>query len=151
MNEENNKPTVVIDTNLFISAIINKKNTIPFTLITAWRNHQIQLFITESLIKEVETVLTREKIYKKYAISKKEIEKFITELRFSTTAISPTDIDFLPIRSRDPKDDKFLACALGGNCDYLITGDEDLLILNGKPELGKLQIIKAAEFLKRKT
>jgi hypothetical protein len=43
-----------------------------------------------------------------------------------------------------------LACALGGKCDYLITGDEDLLVLNGKEEVGKLQIIKVGAFLHRK-
>jgi predicted nucleic acid-binding protein len=70
---------------------------------------------------------------------------------------SPTGTEFvpaipffrLPLHSRDKKDDKFLACALGGNCDYLITEDEDLLVLNGKRELGKLQIITAHDSLKR--
>jgi predicted nucleic acid-binding protein len=55
----------------------------------------------------------------------------------------------LPIHSRDTKDDKVLRCALMGKCDYLITGDEDLLILNGRAELGNLHIVKAADFLKK--
>jgi hypothetical protein len=41
----------------------------------------------------------------------------------------------LPIHSRDEKDDALLACAFGGNCDYLVTGDEDLLVLNGKKRI----------------
>lgn len=53
----------------------------------------------------------------------------------------------LPIRSRDPKDNKLLACALSTNADYLITGDEDLLILNGNPALGALKILTAKDFL----
>src|SRR5262245_44893036 len=32
-------------------------------------------------------------------------------------------------RSRDPKDDPFLACALAGRAKYLITRDHDLLVL----------------------
>ena len=36
----------------------------------------------------------------------------------------------VPAFSRDPKDDKFIACALAGAAHFLITTDEDLLILN---------------------
>ncbi|MBD2777542.1 putative toxin-antitoxin system toxin component, PIN family [Iningainema sp. BLCCT55] len=31
---------------------------------------------------------------------------------------------------RDPKDNKFLEVALGGSADYLVTGDNDLLVLS---------------------
>ena len=53
----------------------------------------------------------------------------------------------LPIHSRDSHDDKFLAVALGGNAEYLITGDDDLLVLQGDPRLGTLQIVTAREYL----
>ncbi len=42
-----------------------------------------------------------------------------------------------------------MSASLAGNCAYLITGDEDLLVQNGKQELSNLKIIKAAEFLNR--
>jgi uncharacterized protein len=45
---------------------------------------------------------------------------------------------------RDPKDDKFLALAIDGKADVLITGDKDLLEL---PAVGNLRIINAADFL----
>jgi predicted nucleic acid-binding protein len=41
-----------------------------------------------------------------------------------------------------------LRCAIMGNCDFLLTGDEDLLTMNGLAELGNLRIIKVAEFLR---
>ena len=31
---------------------------------------------------------------------------------------------------RDPKDNKFLEIAVNGDADYILTGDQDLLILN---------------------
>ena len=31
---------------------------------------------------------------------------------------------------RDPKDDKFLELSVGGKADYLITGDQDLLVFH---------------------
>ena len=147
---ERNKPAIVIDTNLFISAIISKNNTIPYQLLLAWRNSRFQLITSDPLITEVEAVLKREKIYKKYNISQEEIAKLLRELRFSTKIVIPIEVNLLPIHSRDKKDDILLASALGGNCDYLITGDEDLLILDGHQKLGDLKIIKAEEFLRRR-
>jgi predicted nucleic acid-binding protein len=46
--------------------------------------------------------------------------------------------------SRDPKDNKFLALAVSGQADYLITGDEDLLVLKS---IGAIPIVSPAEFL----
>ena len=106
--------------------------------------------MSEDLIDEVENVLKREKIYNKYNISPEEVTEFISELQNSTNFITPLNLEALPIHSRDAKDDIMLACALAGKCDYLITGDEDLLILDGRRELGSLKIIKAAEFVQRK-
>ena len=48
-------------------------------------------------------------------------------------------------RSRDVKDDPFLACALSARADYLVTNDRDLLDL-GKP-FG-ISVVTPAEFLK---
>jgi predicted nucleic acid-binding protein len=69
----------------------------------------------------------------------------VTSLREATERVTP--LDSLPLHSRDPKDDKLLALALGGNADYLITGDQDLLVLNDNPGLENLRIITAAVFL----
>ena len=33
--------------------------------------------------------------------------------------------------SKDPEDNKFLACAQEGQADYLVTGDDDLLTVKG--------------------
>ncbi|NJN72953.1 MAG: putative toxin-antitoxin system toxin component, PIN family [Limnothrix sp. RL_2_0] len=54
-------------------------------------------------------------------------------------------LDTNTLVSRDPKDNKFLELAVDGNADYLITGDQDLLILH---PFQKTQIITPAQFLK---
>jgi len=46
---------------------------------------------------------------------------------------------------RDPKDDKFVACALSAGASYLISGDDDLLSLR---EVGAVKIIKVSDWLK---
>lgn len=51
---------------------------------------------------------------------------------------------YVPAVSRDPKDDPFLACVQGADCDYLVTGDLDLLTLK---TYGRTHIVTPAEFV----
>lgn len=44
---------------------------------------------------------------------------------------------------RDPKDQKFLEAYIGGEADYLITGNQDLLVMKNE----SLRIVTAEEFL----
>jgi putative PIN family toxin of toxin-antitoxin system len=94
--------------------------------------------------------LSREELKNKYHIEVDETQSFLNNLAVGTEFVTAMPQESLPIHSRDEKDDALLACAFGGKCGYLVTGDEDLLVLNGKKELGEIQIIKVAEFLQRK-
>ena len=46
---------------------------------------------------------------------------------------------------RDPDDNMVLECAVGGNAQYIVTGDKDLLVLK---TFRGVQIPRASEFLK---
>ncbi|MDE2025952.1 MAG: putative toxin-antitoxin system toxin component, PIN family [Patescibacteria group bacterium] len=142
-----NKPIILIDTNLLISSIIIKGRNTPNILFSAWKQDRYTLALSEELITEIENVLHKEKIYKKYHILPDEIKEFIKELRFSANLIIPLPFEDLPIHSRDIKDDKLLCCAIAGNCDYLVTGDQDLLVLSGDKLLGKIKIVTAKELI----
>ena len=48
-------------------------------------------------------------------------------------------------RSRDPKDDRYLACALGAKAEALVSNDRDLLALEGPCGVA---ILTPVEFLK---
>lgn len=50
----------------------------------------------------------------------------------------------IPAVSRDPKDNKFLATAHAANAEYLVTEDQDLLVLK---EYRGVRIITAAELI----
>lgn len=45
---------------------------------------------------------------------------------------------------RDPKDDIFIACAVEGEADYIVTGDKDLLDMD---EYQGIKIIRPEEFV----
>ena len=61
-------------------------------------------------------------------------------------------VDPVPLSSpvcRDPDDDNILAAALAGNCDCIVTGDKDLLVLKeylGIPILSPTAFHKSMEY-----
>ncbi|OGG08777.1 putative toxin-antitoxin system toxin component, PIN family, partial [Candidatus Gottesmanbacteria bacterium RIFCSPHIGHO2_01_FULL_43_15] len=64
------KPTVVIDTNLFISAII--RGGTPYKLLEAWKADKFILATTQTLFEEMAEVFARDYIYQKYKLDKAE-------------------------------------------------------------------------------
>jgi putative PIN family toxin of toxin-antitoxin system len=138
------KPRVVLDTNLFVSGIISPAGT-PNKLLQLWEQDRITLLTSPELLAEVENVLQRDSIKQKYQLTEERISELLTSLHQITEQVIP--LTPLPLHSRDPKDDKLLALALGGTADFLITGDNDLLVLDGNTALENLRIITAAAFL----
>src|SRR5713101_6064587 len=115
------RPRVVVDTNLFISAAINHHGY-PHELLLAWRSGIFTLLISEEQQAEIADVLSRPAISEKYGIS--ELDRTALLRRIERQGIKVNLAWRLPVSIRDTKDEKILAAALGGNADYLITGDE---------------------------
>lgn len=142
---EEQKLKVVVDTNLLISSAILSKS-LPDKLIKAWLKDSFTLLISREQLEEIKEVSQREKV-KKYPLFTKRIVELLENIEFVAQLIEPLSNKDLPLHGRDPEDDFMLASGLGGDVDYLVTGDEDLLVLNGNPALGKLKIITVKEFL----
>ena len=79
--------------------------------------------ISIPLFLEAQEVLSRDKIVRV------EVAQLLRALRLNARWAEPIPEHTLPFRSRDPKDDRLLACSLAGDADYLVTGDKDLLEL----------------------
>ncbi len=138
------RPRAVVDTNLFVSGTILKRGN-PYRLLLAWRASAFTLLLTGQQREELEDVFGRPAITERYRINQTEVE----ELRSGFDAAEPVvPSEAVPVYVRDPKDVKILAAALGGGADYLVTGDQDLLVLGGNPLLGSLSIVTVAEFLR---
>lgn len=96
-------------------------------------------------MSEVGQVLRRPHIQARHRLSDTRLSAFLLRVLTSSEVVTPlTD---LPLTSRDPKDDMFLAVALGGAAEYLVSQDDDLLSLRDASELGTLQILTPAELL----
>ncbi len=127
---------VVIDTNIWISALISKylRDRIQAILI----EDRISILFSSELLTEIENVVKRPKI-KKY-INENDTNTFLDILVSRGDLIAViTEIRIC----RDPKDDFILALCKDGSADYLITGDKDLLVLN---RFENTKIMTIAEF-----
>jgi putative PIN family toxin of toxin-antitoxin system len=139
-------PHVVVDTNLFVSGIILKRE-FPHDLLALWRDGSYVLLMSDSQYAEIEDVFARPEIMDKYGVTAIERAELLQLIRGAAVHVIANSE--LPVEIRDVKDEMILACALSGEADFLVTGDRDLLVLAGDSRIGHLQIITARAFLDR--
>jgi uncharacterized protein len=132
-----------VDTNLFVSAAL-RDHGIPGQIRAAWRREAFILVTSAELEGEVVEVFQRPELARRFRLPENLQAELLLALAGAehVRPLSP-----LPVHVRDPKDDKVLACALGGRVDYLVTGDPDLLALADEPAIGELHIITPRGFL----
>jgi putative PIN family toxin of toxin-antitoxin system len=127
---------VVLDSNIFVSSFFWRGN--PRKVFDRVINGQDELFITEEILEEIMTVLSR----KKFDLSKKEIADYVNIIEsFAIKIICNEKAEDV---SRDKNDNKILQCGQTGNVDYIITGDDDLLVLK---KYRNIKIINPKEYL----
>lgn len=120
-------PRVVFDTNVLLQALLNPLGPSGLCFDLA-RQSQIQLFISESTLSEIEEVIARPGIRSlMHENPTDQIERFLSELKaVAYHAIGKTDIFRL---DRDPKDEMIVELAVGCDADYIVSWDNDLLEL----------------------
>ena len=145
MTTSSNMPFVraVLDTNVYVSGIILSRGA-PFEVLEAWRRQVYTLVTSEAIIAELERVLRYPRIRNRYAITEQDVTRLVNSLRAEALVVAGNyEVDGV---SPDPDDDKFLACALEGQADYIVTGDPHLLNLK---HYHSVNILQAHDFLKR--
>jgi putative PIN family toxin of toxin-antitoxin system len=134
----------VIDTNLFISAIISPRG-IPHDLLARWRQGLFVVLSSPEQRAELTDVLARDWIKTRYFVSEPDIAALLRLLDSSAPVQVTANV---PVHVRDPKDIHIVAAAIGGHADYIVTGDRDILELDGHPALGDLRVTTATDFLR---
>ncbi len=132
------KIRIILDTNWYISATINRKSR--RRLYNFLTDQSISILYSEKLVEEYNDVMSREK-YVRIILPHQTA-------RFAALVISKLqeiNVRSSIVMSRDPKDNFLLALSKDGKANYLVTGDEDLLVLN---KIGGTRIIKMSEFEK---
>ncbi len=129
---------IILDTNIYVSALINKQFRQRLTRI--FDDSSIIILIDETLLTEVEDVSARPKISK--YLTPAERNEFLTYLRGRCEPVVVTSVVTV---SPDPDDDFLMSLSQDGKAQYLITGNKrDLLDLN---EFNGTRIVTLTEFL----
>jgi len=127
----------VFDTNVTVSALLFERSTPAEAFFSVLDEGEV--LISHDTLTELKDVISRKK-FDSY-LSREDRDRFLAMLVLKATAIDITE----EIHAcRDPKDDKFLELAVSGNAKWLVSGDDDLLVLN---PLRGISIVTPARFL----
>jgi uncharacterized protein len=128
---------VVVDTNVLVSAVLFRSSQ-PAIALRKVIQHDT-LLISQEIFEEWHEVLMRPKFdrYVAEALRTEFLETILDDAIW-------VEIQESVVACRDPKDDKFLSLAVSGQADFIVTGDQDLLVLH--PFRG-IAIFRPEEFL----
>ena len=113
---------VVIDTNIFISALMGGK--IARTVVDALIDSKSSLVISAELFNELTLTVNKPRLAP--FIQGENVTLLISFIKTKATFVKP--LEEITI-CRDPEDNKVLEAAVAGNADVIVTGDKDLLVL----------------------
>jgi hypothetical protein len=130
---------VVLDTTVFVRCFLGPRSAAGRIILQ--HNDRYRLFLALPMAEELLDVLTRPKLRAKMRASLQDVLKALGVLS-NADAVELSDI---PPVSRDPNDDMFLATALAAQADYLVTEDNDLLVLGS---YHGTQIVTVGQFLR---
>ncbi len=116
----------VLDTNVLVSGLVSEKGA-PRRILDAWLEERFTLVSSLYLVEELLHVLSYPRIAKRLSLDEGELAIIVAVL------LAKAEVTLgrlrLPGTTRDPKGDAVVACAKEGEADYIISGDQDLLVL----------------------
>lgn len=127
----------VIGTNVLVSALISPSGNEALLLLLAITQGLVRPCFSPAVLKEYSEVLARPK----FAFSQAEITAVIELLEARGDLLRPARLFGI---SPDPKDDKFMACALKALADFIVTGNKKDF---PEKQLRPTQVVSAGELL----
>lgn len=119
---------VVLDTNVLLSGIAYPAS-IPGKILAAWRHGSVEVLLSPFILDELRRVLPR--LSGRHGLTSAEIDDLVDILSIQAEIVDPL-AEGVP-ELRDAADQPILGTLLAARkapgCDYLITGDKDLLVL----------------------
>lgn len=130
----------VVDTNILVRAVIKPQGSVG-PVLQRLRRREYTLLLSRATLDEMADVLHRPRLRVKYGLSESALRAVIRLVVLRSELVQP---DEQVAVCRDPKDDKFLEVAVAGQADVIVSGDEDLLVLD--PYAG-IPIVSPSKFL----
>lgn len=132
---------VVLDTNVLVSALLIR-DSIPARILRAVWDGNLELLLSTALREELANVLQYPKIRKRLLAQRIDSAHFLELLPFFTTDVPLGEVS-VP-KPRDADDWIVLATLVAGQGDWLVSGDQDLLVLSDQ-----FPILSPASFVER--
>lgn len=128
----------VIDTSTLVSYLLTRSDLLQ-RIVAHWRANAFAVLSSPQTRAELASVLARPQIQR---LTVTPLDPLIQGLERYTWHV-PGTLE-LPGACRDPKDDKFLACAVEGEAHYLVSSDRDLLSMRAFRDVA---IVNPGQFL----
>lgn len=117
--EPANQPKLVLDTNVYISAI--HFGGLPLHLINLAADEKISLFVSREIIAEILGVLRQ-----KFRYSPAQLDQIEALILDACQLVAPqTRISTI---KTDPADNRILECAMEAQADFIVSGDKKHLL-----------------------
>lgn len=131
----------VLDANVYLSAAIHPSGP-PGRILTRFLEEgAFELVLSREIAEEILRAFRYPK-FRKYVNRNFDPELWFEDIQVLAQIVAG---EYETIgASPDPKDDKYLAAALEGSCDFLVAGDSDLL---GLKEYHGIRIVSPRAFL----
>ena len=129
---------IVLDTNIIISAFGWSGNE--YNILQKVMNKELLLVLSPEILDEYKRILLLQRL----EFQEDEVEEFISALLEVAELIYPIYNKQSSIAIRDKDDIKFIICAIESQTYYIITGDNDLLVID---KYNSIQIISSKNFL----
>ena len=127
---------VVVDTNVFVSSILSPRN-LSAQILDLILSQRLKLLVADGILKEYQEVLQREE----FSFNPETVQDLLRFIQMyaEKVTLSPSKISL-----SDASDEPFLACALQGKADFLMTGNKK----HFPPALCRpVAVVSPAEFL----
>jgi len=129
---------LVIDTNVFVSGVFF--GGVPGHILDLWKGGRVDVLMSEEILGEYVDVFRR--LSERYPGVDPDpiVGLLVKKAIFVQPARLPEQV------CADPDDDKFIAAAIGGNAEIVVSGDRHLLDVSGRRGL---LVMKPSAFLDR--
>jgi uncharacterized protein len=115
---------VVLDANIFASALISDEGN-PARIINRWLAGEFDLLLSRPIVDEILKVTGYERIQNKYAKVGENRLEFVALVEENGIWVEPSET--IDIVSADESDNRYIECAVTGNAQYIVSGDQHLL------------------------
>ena len=131
----------VLDSSVLVSGFLTEGGATA-ALLSRYRQGAFALCSSPWIVEETERALLRPRNMSRYRYRVEDVGQFLDGLAKSAHFfIDPPQV---PAVSRDPSDDRVIACAVAARADYLVTGDDDMLVV---AEHRGIRIVTPRQFL----